>query len=198
MSSDFFQLSLQHLAVHITFTWRALYYSFSCDHFSAFAFLLLNLSFIFFPPSHIFFSALFSSHRLTSSHSRLYPSPAHFSLPSPPFASFLFPFVSLCVRLQLPEGHGSPAHSRPGSIRSVASSEGGAAALRAPGSAESSPRRTPQRPSTAGSRSPATSSPSRCVEEHRQTPDAGSSEPSAEDSPEKLKVKVHELFTLGK
>ncbi|XP_056271614.1 neurabin-1 isoform X2 [Pseudoliparis swirei] len=90
---------------------------------------------------------------------------------------------------ELPEGHGSPAHSRPGSIRSVASCEGAAAALRAPGSAESSPRRTAHRPSTAGSRSPAMSSPSRCVEEHRQTPDAGSSEPSAEDGPEKLKVK---------
>ncbi|XP_029298712.1 neurabin-1 isoform X2 [Cottoperca gobio] len=83
---------------------------------------------------------------------------------------------------EVSEGHGSPAHSRSGSIRSVASCD-----------AESSPRRTllPQ------------SSPSHCVEEHRQTMDPGntgeqdkdpspgnsSTEPSPEDSPEKLKPK---------
>ncbi|XP_054461903.1 neurabin-1 [Anoplopoma fimbria] len=90
---------------------------------------------------------------------------------------------------EVSEGHGSPAHSRPGSIRSVASSEGAASVLRAPGSAESSPRSTLHRSSTAGSQSPAMSSPSHCAEEHRQAPDSGSTEPSAEDSPEKLKVK---------
>ncbi|KAF3833747.1 hypothetical protein F7725_024951 [Dissostichus mawsoni] len=49
---------------------------------------------------------------------------------------------------EVSEGHGSPAHSRSGSIRSVASHDGGV--LRAPGSAESSPRRTMNHPSIAG------------------------------------------------
>ncbi|XP_070777605.1 neurabin-1 [Enoplosus armatus] len=118
---------------------------------------------------------------------------------------------------EVSEGHGSPAHSRSGSIRSVASCDGGAAVLRAPGSAESSPRRTLHPPSTAGalqdgSQSPAMSSPSHGMEEHRQALDSGSflrktkvkdkdpraspgnssTEPSAEDSPEKLKAKLHE------
>ncbi|XP_031710092.1 neurabin-1 [Anarrhichthys ocellatus] len=91
---------------------------------------------------------------------------------------------------EVSEGHGSPARSRPGSIRSVASCDGAAAVLGAPGSAESSPRRTLHRPSTAGSQSPAMSSPSHCVEEHRQAPDTGSTETSAEDSSEKLKAKT--------
>ncbi|XP_028453726.1 neurabin-1 isoform X1 [Perca flavescens] len=95
------------------------------------------------------------------------------------------------------EGQGSPAHSRSGSIRSVASCDGEAAVLRAPGSTESSPRRTLHRPSTAGSQSPAMPSSSHCVEEHRQAPGPGSTEPAAEDSPEKLKVKVHEGPTLN-
>ncbi|XP_074470099.1 neurabin-1 isoform X1 [Sebastes fasciatus] len=82
------------------------------------------------------------------------------------------------------EGHGSPAHSRSGSVRSAASCDGGAAILRATGSAESSPRRG------AGSQSPAMSSPSHCVEEHRQASHPGSTEPSAEDSPEKLTAKT--------
>ncbi|XP_068567160.1 neurabin-1 isoform X1 [Cebidichthys violaceus] len=94
---------------------------------------------------------------------------------------------------EVSEGHSSPARSRPGSIRSVASCDGAAAVLRAPGSAESSPRRTLHRPSTAGSQSPAMSSPSHCVEEHRQAVDPGSTETSAEDSPEKLKAKAPTL-----
>ncbi|XP_044028711.1 neurabin-1 isoform X2 [Siniperca chuatsi] len=118
---------------------------------------------------------------------------------------------------EVPEGHGSPAHSRSGSIRSMASCDGGAAVLRAPGSAESSPRQTLHPPSTAralqdGSQSTAMSSPSHSLEEHRQALDPGSSprkpkvkdkdlraspgnssiEPSAEDSPEQLKSKLHE------
>ncbi|KAJ4928573.1 hypothetical protein JOQ06_016364 [Pogonophryne albipinna] len=88
---------------------------------------------------------------------------------------------------EVSEGHGSPAHSRSGSIRSVASYDGGV--LRAPGSAESSPRRTLHHPSTAGSQSPAMSSPSHGVDENRQATDPGSTEPSAEDSPEKLTAK---------
>lgn len=51
---------------------------------------------------------------------------------------------------QVSERHGSPVHSRSGSIRSVASCDGGAAVLRAPGSAQSSPRRTLHPPSPAG------------------------------------------------
>uniref|UniRef100_A0A3P8TQI3 Neurabin-1 n=1 Tax=Amphiprion percula TaxID=161767 RepID=A0A3P8TQI3_AMPPE len=102
------------------------------------------------------------------------------------------------------EGHGSPAHSRAGSIRSVISCDGGAAVHRPPGSVEGSPRRTVH-----GSQSPAMSSPSHNLEEHRQALDPGSSirktkvkdrdpraspgnsstEPSAEDSPQKLKAK---------
>ncbi|XP_051810985.1 neurabin-1 isoform X3 [Acanthochromis polyacanthus] len=102
------------------------------------------------------------------------------------------------------EGPGSPAHSRAGSIRSVTSCDGGAAVHRPPGSVEGSPRRTAH-----GSQSPAMSSPSHNLEEHRQALDPGSSlrktkvkdrdpraspgnsstEPSAEDSPQKLKAK---------
>ncbi|XP_076611034.1 neurabin-1 isoform X1 [Chaetodon auriga] len=105
---------------------------------------------------------------------------------------------------EVSEGHGSPAHSRSGSIRSVASCDGGATVLRAPGSAESSPRRTLHPPSTAGALQDG-SSPSHGLEEHRLGLDPGSSlrkttdpraspgnsstEPSAEDSPEKLKAK---------
>ncbi|XP_033980946.1 neurabin-1 isoform X3 [Trematomus bernacchii] len=88
---------------------------------------------------------------------------------------------------EVSEGHGSPAHSRSGSIRSVASYDGGV--LRAPGSAESSPRRTMNHPSTAGSQSPAMSSPSHGVDENRQATDPGSTEPSAEGSPEKPTAK---------
>ncbi|KAK5911386.1 hypothetical protein CgunFtcFv8_005565 [Champsocephalus gunnari] len=88
---------------------------------------------------------------------------------------------------EVSEGHGSPAHSRSGSIRSVASYDGGV--LRAPGSAESSPRRSLHHPSTAGSQSPAMASPSHGVDENRQATDPGSTEPSAEDSPEKLTAK---------
>ncbi|XP_039977193.1 neurabin-1 isoform X2 [Xiphias gladius] len=114
---------------------------------------------------------------------------------------------------EVSEGHGTPAHSHSGSIRSVASCDGGAAALRAPGSAESSPRRTLHSPSTTGvlqdGSQSAMSSPSHGLEEHRQALDPGSSlrktkvkdkdpraspgnsstEPSAEDSPEKVKAK---------
>ncbi|XP_034748171.1 neurabin-1 isoform X6 [Etheostoma cragini] len=98
---------------------------------------------------------------------------------------------------EVTEWQGSPAHSRSGSIRSVASWDGEAAVLRAPGTSESSPRRTLHRPSTAGSQSPAMPSLSHSVEEHRQAPDPGSTELSAEDSPEKLKAKVHEGPTLN-
>ncbi|XP_035038272.2 neurabin-1 isoform X2 [Hippoglossus stenolepis] len=114
---------------------------------------------------------------------------------------------------EVSEGRGSPAHSRSGSIRSGTSCDGGAVVLRGPGSAESSPRRTLHSSSTTGiiqdgSRSPALSSPSHSLEEHRQALDPGSlrktkvkdrdpraspgnssTEPSVEDSPEKLKAK---------
>ncbi|XP_035537422.1 neurabin-1 [Morone saxatilis] len=95
---------------------------------------------------------------------------------------------------EVSEGHSSPAHSRSSSIRSVASCDAGAAVLRAPGSAESSPRRTLHPPSTTGalkdgSQSPAMSSPSHSLEEHRQALDPDSTEPSAEDSLEQLKAK---------
>ncbi|XP_060948225.1 neurabin-1 [Limanda limanda] len=95
---------------------------------------------------------------------------------------------------EVSEGHGSPAHSRSGSIRSGTSCDGGAVVLRGPGSAESSPRRALHSSSTTGiiqdgSRSPALSSPSHSLEEHRQALDSGSTEPSVEDSPEKLKAK---------
>ncbi|GLD57842.1 neurabin-1 [Lates japonicus] len=92
---------------------------------------------------------------------------------------------------EVSEGHGSPSHSRSSSIRSVASCDGGGAAvLRAPCSAENSPRRTVPPPSTQdGCQSPAMSSPSHSLDEHRRALDAGSTEPSAEDSPEKLKAK---------
>ncbi|XP_028284278.1 neurabin-1 isoform X2 [Parambassis ranga] len=106
---------------------------------------------------------------------------------------------------EVSEGHGSPAHSRSGSVRSAVSSDGGAAVPRGPGSAEGSPRKTLH-----GSQSPAMSSPSHSLEEHRQALEPGSSlrkikmkdkdpraspgnsstEPSAEDSPEKLKAKT--------
>ncbi|KAM4538816.1 neurabin-1 isoform 2-T3 [Odontesthes bonariensis] len=102
------------------------------------------------------------------------------------------------------EAHASPAHSRSGVIRS----DGGAAGLRAPGSAEGSPRKTLH-----GSQSPAMSSPSHSLEEQRQAMDPGSSlrktkvkdkdlrsspgnsstEPSAEDVPEKPKAKAPTL-----
>ncbi|XP_035476150.2 neurabin-1 isoform X3 [Scophthalmus maximus] len=113
---------------------------------------------------------------------------------------------------EVSEGHCSPAHSRSGSIRSVASCDGGAAALRAPGSAESSPRRTMSTTGVLhqGSRPPALSSPSHSTEEQRRALNSGSPlrkakvedkdlraspgnssmEPSAEDSPEKLKAKA--------
>eukprot|EP00064_Thunnus_orientalis_P002102 superscaffoldBa00000146_g2109 len=95
------------------------------------------------------------------------------------------------VEGEVSEGHGSPAHSRSGSIRSVASSDGGAVVLKAPGSAESSPRRTPRLSSTVGAHQddPAMSSPSHSLDELSQTLDPGSTEPSAEDSPENLKAK---------
>ncbi|XP_029918875.1 neurabin-1 isoform X2 [Myripristis murdjan] len=126
---------------------------------------------------------------------------------------------------EVSEGHGSPAHSRSGSVRSAASCDGAAAAvLRAPGSTEGSPRRTLHPPATAGaqqdgSQSPAVSSPSLSLEDNtcRQTLDPGSSlrkskmkdkdpraspgnsstEPSVEDSPEKLKAKVHKGPSLN-
>ncbi|XP_041664989.1 neurabin-1 isoform X3 [Cheilinus undulatus] len=100
---------------------------------------------------------------------------------------------------EVSEWHSSPAHSRSGSIRSTA-----------PGSAESSPRRSLHPPSNAGalhdgSQSPAKSSPSRSLEERNQALDPGSplrkttlkeKDPRAspgnssnEDSPQKLKAK---------
>ncbi|XP_056153963.1 neurabin-1 [Lampris incognitus] len=117
---------------------------------------------------------------------------------------------------EVSEGHSSPAHSRSGSVRSVASCEGGAAALRAPGSTEGSPRHTLLSQTTTashqdGSQSPVVSSPSLSLEENisrrvldpgsslrqskvkdkdtRASPGNSSTEPSVEDSPEKLKVK---------
>ncbi|XP_061598666.1 neurabin-1 isoform X2 [Cololabis saira] len=69
----------------------------------------------------------------------------------------------------------SPVHCCSGSDCSA----GGAAGLRAPGSAEGSPRNPLH-----DSQSPAVSSPS-----HRQVLDPSSTEPSADDGPEKLKAK---------
>ncbi|XP_076005972.1 neurabin-1 isoform X2 [Genypterus blacodes] len=105
---------------------------------------------------------------------------------------------------EVSEGLGSPAHSRSGSVRSVTSCDGAVMVLRGPSSAESSPRRALHPPD--GSQSPAV-----CVslDESRAALDPGSSlrkskvkdkdpraspgnsstEPSVEDSPEKLKVK---------
>ncbi|XP_060915817.1 neurabin-1 isoform X2 [Labrus mixtus] len=104
---------------------------------------------------------------------------------------------------EVSEWHSSPAHSRSGSIRSAA-----------PGSAESSPRKSMNPPFGTGgfqdgSQSPAKSNPSRSLEERNQALDPGSplrkttlrekdpraspgnssTEPSAEDSPQKLKAK---------
>uniref|UniRef100_UPI003AAF52C0 neurabin-1 n=1 Tax=Centroberyx gerrardi TaxID=166262 RepID=UPI003AAF52C0 len=97
---------------------------------------------------------------------------------------------------EVSEGHGSPAHSRSGSVRSAASCDGGPAVLRAPGSTEGSPRRALHPLASAGahqegSQSPVVSSPSLSLEENscRQALDPGSTEPSVEDSPEKLKAK---------
>ncbi len=96
------------------------------------------------PECLIFFSITihFLSYHLSNPSSCFLP-------PSPPFSSFFY-FLSLYICFKGSEGHGSPAHSRSASIRSAASCDGGAAALRAPGSAESSPRRTLHPPSTAG------------------------------------------------
>ncbi|XP_030002674.1 neurabin-1 isoform X2 [Sphaeramia orbicularis] len=106
---------------------------------------------------------------------------------------------------EVSEGHGSPSHSRSGSLRSVTSCDGATVIFRTPGSAEGSPRRTLHQTTNTGaqqdgSQSPAASSPS-----HRQALDPGktkvkdkdpraspgnsSTDPSAEDSPEKLKAK---------
>ncbi|XP_029938124.1 neurabin-1 isoform X2 [Salarias fasciatus] len=100
---------------------------------------------------------------------------------------------------EVSEGQASPAHSRSGSVRI---GDGGASVLRGPGSAEGSPRRVLH-----GSQSPAKSSPSHSREEHRRALDPGSPlrkaqvkdpraspgnssiEPSAEESPERLKAK---------
>ncbi|XP_065803882.1 neurabin-1 isoform X2 [Labrus bergylta] len=104
---------------------------------------------------------------------------------------------------EVSEWHSSPVHSRSGSIRSAA-----------PGSAESSPRKSMNPPFGTGgfqdgSQSPAKSNPSRSLEERNQALDPGSplrkttlkekdpraspgnssTEPSAEDSPQKLKAK---------
>ncbi|KAG7500551.1 neurabin-1 isoform X1 [Solea senegalensis] len=85
-----------------------------------------------------------------------------------------------------------------GSICSVAPGEGGAAVFRVPGSTESSPRRTLHQTTAPGLlQDGSQSSPCHSLEEHRQTLDSGfplrktnsSTEPSAEDSPEKLKAK---------
>ncbi|XP_067359755.1 neurabin-1 isoform X2 [Channa argus] len=107
--------------------------------------------------------------------------------------------------------HGSPTHSRSGSVRSMSSSDEGAVVLKAPCSEQSSLRQTLYPLSTTGaledgSQSPVMSSPSHSLEEHIQSLDAGSlrkisvkekdaraspgnssTEPSADDSPEKLK-----------
>ncbi|KAM8840210.1 neurabin-1 isoform 2-T2 [Spinachia spinachia] len=93
---------------------------------------------------------------------------------------------------EVSEGHSSPAHSRPGSVRGVASCDGASAVLRAPCSSGGSPGRTLHRPSTAGSRPPATSSPPHSVQERRRALDPGPTETSAEESPDKLKAKLHE------
>ncbi|KAM7384082.1 hypothetical protein PAMA_011435 [Pampus argenteus] len=113
------------------------------------------------------------------------------------------------IQGEVSEGHGSPAHSRSGLIRSVASSDGGAVVR----STESPPRQTLYLSSNVGAHqegSPEMSSPSHRLGEHSQALDPGSSprktkakdkdpnaspgnsstEPSAEDSPEKLKAKT--------
>ncbi|KAK2830244.1 hypothetical protein Q5P01_018175 [Channa striata] len=111
------------------------------------------------------------------------------------------------------EERGSPAHSRSGSVRSVASSDGGAVVVKPPCSAETPPRQTLCPLSTTGThedgpQSPVMSSPCHSLEEHIQSLDTGSlakvnvkdkdaraspgnssTEPSADDSSEKLKSK---------
>lgn len=95
----------------------------------------------------------------------------------------------------LSEGVGSPAHSRRGSVRSGTSCEGGAS-VRGLASAEGSPRRT----GAPLEGSPDRSSPSRGADDLRALEPGlsprknklqgnRSTEPSAEDSPEKLKAK---------
>ncbi|XP_047461259.1 neurabin-1 isoform X3 [Mugil cephalus] len=104
---------------------------------------------------------------------------------------------------EVSEVQGSPAHSRSGSIRGVASCEG-SAVFRGPASAEGSPRRTVH-----GSQSPTMSSPSHGLEgqalepgsslrktsvkdkDPRASPGNSSTDPSAEDSPEKIKAKTY-------
>ncbi|KAM9738245.1 neurabin-1 isoform 2-T4 [Menidia menidia] len=101
---------------------------------------------------------------------------------------------------EVSEAHGNLAHCGSGLVRS----DGGTAGIRAPGSAEGSPRKTLH-----GSQSPAMSSPSHNLEEQRQTLDSRSSfrktkvkdkdprsspgnsstEPSADDILEKTKPK---------
>ncbi|XP_041867952.1 neurabin-1 isoform X2 [Melanotaenia boesemani] len=104
---------------------------------------------------------------------------------------------------EVSEAQASPAHSRSGSVRS----DGGAAGLRAPGSAEGSPRKTLHG-------SPTMSSHSHSLEDQRHVLDPGSSlrkikarvkdprastgnsstEPSADYSPEKPKTKAPTLI----
>ncbi|XP_077405085.1 neurabin-1 isoform X2 [Vanacampus margaritifer] len=83
---------------------------------------------------------------------------------------------------EVSEGRSSPGHSRSGSIRSLASYD---AVPRGLASAEGSPRRAKEG-------SLATSSPSRRVEEQRQAPESGCTEPLVENSPRKVKAKFQE------
>ncbi|XP_029022922.1 neurabin-1 isoform X2 [Betta splendens] len=90
---------------------------------------------------------------------------------------------------EVSEGHNSPARGRSSSIRGATPGDGGAA-LRQPGSAESSPRRSLCSSATVvihhdGSQSPAKSSPSHGLKERVQSVNPGSTDPSAEDSPGK-------------
>lgn len=114
------------------------------------------------------------------------------------------PRDSICSTDEISEGRGSQSHSHSGPFRSVASCDGGVPALRVQASAEGSPRKTLH-----GSQSP---SPSQSLEEQRPALDPGktkvkdkdpraspgnsSTEPSAENSPEYLKAKVCEVWSL--
>lgn len=114
--------------------WASAFHSFKFSFISIYC-NSLSLTFLF----YMFLSSYFL--HLLALHHFLY----HY------YSSFLaltssFLFMSVYICFQLSEGHGSPAHSRSGSIRSVASD--GGAAIRQPGGADSSPRRALYPPST--------------------------------------------------
>lgn len=95
MSSDFFQISLQHCLFRSVFLWlHFILPFFFCDNFWAFAF---RFSLIFFP-SQFSLSSLVP-HLLASLRSVSYP-PSRSLLPSPAFASSFFLFFTSVFRSQ--------------------------------------------------------------------------------------------------